>query len=58
MCSGEQRGLLKEEEEISKHAQPTLGLEGTHSSFSVSLSLFFFFFVAGEGDKVATISSQ
>lgn len=59
MCSGEQRGLLKEEEEISKHAQPTLGLEGTHSSFSLSLSLFFFFFfVAGEGDKVATISSQ
>ena len=58
MCSGEQRGLLKEEEEISKHAQPTLGLEGTHSSFSLSLSLFFFFFVAGEGDKVGTISSQ
>ena len=58
MCSGEQRGFLKEEEEISKHAQPTLGLEGTHSSFSLSLSLFFFFFVAGEGDKVATISSQ
>ena len=45
MCSGEQRGLLKEEEEISKHAQPTLGLEGTHSSFSLSLSLFFFFFL-------------
>ena len=29
-----------------------------HPSLFLSLSLFFFFLVAGEGDKVGTISSQ